>query len=50
MAMGKFGRASRLLFATAGSVFNYGFLRQASVPGQWPAASLLLALKDGGLR
>ena len=50
MAMGKFGRASRLLFATAGSVFNYGYLRAASVPGQWPAAGLMQALRDSGLR
>jgi len=40
MAMGKFGQSSRLLFAAAGSVLNYGYLRTASVPGQWPADSL----------
>jgi 3-dehydroquinate dehydratase type I len=40
MAMGRFGLASRLLFAAAGSVFNYGYLRVASVPGQWPAGEL----------
>lgn len=47
MGMGKFGRASRLLFATAGSVLNYGYLRAASVPGQWPA-NALRQLLDGG--
>ena len=40
MAMGPFGLASRLLFAAAGSVLNYGYLREASVPGQWPAGEL----------
>lgn len=40
MAMGHFGLASRLLFAAAGSVLNYGYLRAASVPGQWPAGEL----------
>ena len=40
MAMGRFGLASRLLFAAAGSVLNYGYLRAASVPGQWPAGEL----------
>lgn len=40
MAMGRFGLASRLLFAAAGSVLNYGYLRAASVPGQWPAREL----------
>ena len=40
MAMGRFGLSSRLLFAQAGSVLNYGFLFEASVPGQWPAREL----------
>jgi 3-dehydroquinate dehydratase-1 len=40
MAMGRFGLASRLLFAAAGSALNYGYLRAASVPGQWPAGEL----------
>ena len=40
MAMGPFGLSSRLLFAQAGSVLNYGYLFQASVPGQWPARDL----------
>jgi 3-dehydroquinate dehydratase type I len=46
MGMGKFGRASRLLFAAAGSVLNYGYLRAASVPGQWPADALRRLLDD----
>ncbi len=37
MGMGRLGRASRLLFAKAGSVLNYGWLHQPQVPGQWGA-------------
>ena len=37
MGMGPLGRASRLLFAKAGSVLNYGWLDRAFVPGQWSA-------------
>jgi 3-dehydroquinate dehydratase-1 len=37
MGMGHLGRASRLLFAKAGSVLNYGWLDQPQVPGQWSA-------------
>lgn len=37
MGMGKLGRASRLLFAKAGSVLNYGWLDQPQVAGQWSA-------------
>ena len=41
MGMGRFGMVSRLLFAQAGSVINYGFLdAQAKVSGQWPAKVL----------
>ncbi len=41
MGMGKYGRASRLLLAQAGSVLNYGYLGSAApVPGQWPAEQL----------
>ena len=44
MGMGeRFGRASRIALAAAGSVFNYGHLGAASgamVPGQWPAQRL----------
>jgi 3-dehydroquinate dehydratase I len=37
MGMGHLGRASRLLFAKAGSVLNYGWLDRPQVPGQWSA-------------
>jgi 3-dehydroquinate dehydratase-1 len=40
MGMGKYGKISRLLFAQAGSVLNYGFLGSAQVAGQWPAVLL----------
>ncbi|SRR5579862_2968116 len=40
MGMGPFGKISRLLFARAGSVLNYGFLDQSQVAGQWPAGLL----------
>jgi len=37
MGMGPLGRASRLLFAKAGSVLNYGWLGEPFVAGQWSA-------------
>lgn len=40
MGMGTLGRASRLLFARAGSVLNYGWLAEPQVPGQWSAPDL----------
>lgn len=41
MGMGPMGKASRLLFAKAGSVLNYGFLdEKAQVSGQWAAKVL----------
>lgn len=40
MGMGALGRASRLLFARAGSVLNYGWLAEPQVPGQWSAPDL----------
>jgi len=40
MGMGPLGFSSRLLFATCGSVFNYGWLHRPNVPGQWPALEL----------
>jgi 3-dehydroquinate dehydratase-1 len=40
MGMGTLGRASRLLFARAGSVLNYGWLDKPQVPGQWSAPDL----------
>jgi 3-dehydroquinate dehydratase I len=41
MGMGALGRASRLLFATAGSALNYGWLDKPQVPGQWSAKEFL---------
>lgn len=40
MGMGPLGKLSRLLFAKAGSVLNYGYLKESNAPGQWPAAEL----------
>jgi 3-dehydroquinate dehydratase-1 len=40
MGMGKFGKASRLTLAVAGSVLNYGYLDQPNAPGQWEAKDL----------
>lgn len=37
MAMGRFGKVSRLLFAQAGSVLNYAYLGTANASGQWSA-------------
>jgi 3-dehydroquinate dehydratase-1 len=41
MGMGALGRASRLLFAKAGSALNYGWLDKPQVPGQWSAREFL---------
>ena len=41
MGMGALGRASRLLFAEAGSALNYGWLDRPQVPGQWSAREFL---------
>jgi len=46
MGMGKLGRVSRLLFAQLGSVLNYGYLDQPTVPGQWPAARLRELIRE----
>ena len=40
MGMGPLGRVSRLLLAHLGSVMNYGYLDQPTIPGQWPARRL----------
>jgi 3-dehydroquinate dehydratase-1 len=40
MGMGRFGKVSRLLFAQAGSVLNYGYLDQPNASGQWEAKLL----------
>ena len=41
MGMGALGRASRLLFAKAGSALNYGWLDKPQVAGQWSAKEFL---------
>ena len=46
MGMGRFGRASRLALAEAGSVLNYGYLHEANAPGQWEARELRRLLAD----
>ena len=40
MGMGDFGKISRLVLGSAGSVLNYGYLDKEQVSGQWPAALL----------
>ncbi len=40
MGMGPFGKVSRLLFARAGSLLNYGYLDKPQVSGQWEATLL----------
>lgn len=45
MGMGPLGMASRVLFATCGSILNYGWLHRANVPGQWSATELQGVLK-----
>jgi 3-dehydroquinate dehydratase-1 len=44
MGMGRLGMASRLLFASCGSVLNYGWIDQPNVAGQWSAVDLRLML------
>ncbi len=46
MGMGVLGRVSRLLLATMGSVLNYGYLDQATIPGQWPAQRLRSLIRE----
>ncbi|MEI8233763.1 MAG: type I 3-dehydroquinate dehydratase [Verrucomicrobiota bacterium] len=46
MGMGAFGKVSRLVFAQAGSVLNYGFLDRPQVAGQWPAELLKQRLAE----
>jgi 3-dehydroquinate dehydratase-1 len=47
MGMGRFGKVSRLLFAQAGSVLNYGYLDEPIASGQWEA--ILLKKRIGEL-
>lgn len=46
MGMGKYGRISRLLFASLGSIFNYGYLDEPTVPGQWEARRLRELIRE----
>ncbi|HYR59221.1 MAG TPA: type I 3-dehydroquinate dehydratase, partial [Chthoniobacteraceae bacterium] len=46
MAMGRFGKVSRLLFAQAGSVLNYTFLGAANASGQWSALEFRQRLSE----
>lgn len=46
MGMGTFGKVSRLVFAAAGSVINYGYLDKPQVPGQWQAQILKARLAE----
>jgi 3-dehydroquinate dehydratase-1 len=46
MGMGKFGKISRLLFAQAGSVLNYGYLDRPNASGQWEATVLKKRLAE----
>ena len=48
MGMGPLGKLSRLVFPSAGSCLNYGYLREANAPGQWPAAELKRLLGELG--
>jgi 3-dehydroquinate dehydratase-1 len=46
MGMGPLGRVSRLLLGQLGSALNYGYLDEATVPGQWAAAELKRLLAE----
>lgn len=46
MAMGNYGRISRLLFAHSGSVLNYCSLATANASGQWAAADFRKRLAE----
>ena len=46
MGMGALGKVSRLLFAQAGSVLNYGYLDQPNASGQWDATLLKSRLAE----
>ncbi len=46
MAMGRFGKVSRLLFAQAGSVLNYAYLGTANASGQWSVAEFRARLAE----
>ncbi len=46
MAMGRYGRVSRLLFAAGGSVLNYGWIERPVVTGQWSAGELRVRIDE----
>jgi len=46
MGMGPLGMASRILFASCGSILNYGWLDSPNVPGQWSAQELAGILRQ----
>jgi len=46
MGMGALGKLSRLILATAGSYFTYGYLGEAVAPGQWPVQRLRALLAE----
>jgi 3-dehydroquinate dehydratase-1 len=46
MGMGALGKVSRLVFAEAGSVLNYGYLDRPNASGQWEATLLKQRLKE----
>lgn len=50
MGMGPLGMASRILFASCGSVLNYGWLDRPNTTGQWSAVELGEMLRRIGAR
>ncbi len=50
MGMGPLGMASRLVFASCGSVLNYGWLDRPNTTGQWSAVDLADLLRRIGAR
>ena len=50
MGMGPLGMASRLIFASCGSILNYGWLDRPNVPGQWSAVEFKRLLKRMRIR
>ncbi len=48
MGMGKYGRLSRLLCGSCGSVLNYGWIERPVVRGQWSVGELRARLRELG--
>ncbi len=46
MGMGPYGKLSRLLCGSCGSVLNYGWIERAAASGQWPAAEMRRLLDE----